>query len=167
MKHYGDVSKINGAEQYSVSRDGTVVKLSNGKAMAQYTDKDGYLYVFLTVNKKRNKYRVHRLVAKAFIPNPENKPQVNHKSGVKTDNSIGNLEWVTTSENQYHSRYVLGNVTGFRDKAVICKETQKRYKTTRDAWRATGINYCHISECASNKRKSAGGFQWEYTEEYI
>ena len=106
MKHLLNICNINGAEQYSVSRDGTVVKLSNGKAMAQYTDKDGYLYVFLTVNKKRKKYRVHRLVAKAFIPNPENKPQVNHKSGVKTDNSIGNLEWVTASENQYHSRYV-------------------------------------------------------------
>lgn len=63
----------------------------------------GYLNVRLTKNKKSKLLFVHRLVLLAFIPNPENKPQVNHKNGIKTDNRIDNLEWVTAVENIAHS----------------------------------------------------------------
>ncbi len=64
----------------------------------------GYPYINfrISIGVKRNLY-VHRLLALAFIPNPENKPEVNHKNGVKTDNSLDNLEWMTKSENELHA----------------------------------------------------------------
>lgn len=67
------------------------------------TDRDGYLKVRFSKGGKQKKFFVHRLVALTFIPNPENKPEVNHKSGIKVDNCASNLEWVTTSENQQHA----------------------------------------------------------------
>lgn len=66
-------------------------------------DRRGYERVRIRVNKVNKSFRVHRLVATAFIPNPENKQQVNHKDGVKTNNHVENLEWATNTENQNHA----------------------------------------------------------------
>lgn len=71
------------------------------------TDKKGYLRVALQKDGKLKSYRVHRLIASTFIPNPKNKPQVNHINGIKTDNRVENLEWVTGKENMQHA-YKLG-----------------------------------------------------------
>ena len=71
--------------------------------MKQQIDKDGYSYVVLYKNKKRKHFKVHRLVAMAFLKNPKNKPEVNHKQGIKSDNRVTELEWNTTSENVQHA----------------------------------------------------------------
>lgn len=63
----------------------------------------GYYNIGCCYNSKRKYFRVHRLVAQTFIPNPKNKPEVNHINGIKTDNNVTNLEWVTSSENQLHA----------------------------------------------------------------
>lgn len=67
----------------------------------------GYWRLCLQKNGKRNMHFIHRLIGKAFIPNPENKPEINHINGIRDDNSMDNLEWVTTLENQLHSVHVL------------------------------------------------------------
>jgi hypothetical protein len=66
-------------------------------------DKDGYIKVNLKIKQKTNSKILHRLLAEAFIPNPENKPQVNHINGIKSDNTLENLEWCTLSENRQHA----------------------------------------------------------------
>lgn len=147
-----------------VDKHGNVFKKTEQgmKPLSKHRRKDGYEYVEVTSNGKRNKVAVHRLVAIAFHPNPNNFPQVNHKDGNPNNNQVDNLEWVSASENQSHSRYVLGNQTGFKDKPVVCIDTGEQFISTREAWRRTGVNYCHISECARGKRKTAGKMRWQY-----
>jgi len=150
--------------EYFISKNGA---LFNGRMekLSTAIDRYGYEYIVLRMKEgksvKRKKLFVHRAVATLFIENPGGKPQVNHIDGNKKNNSASNLEWVSSAENQTHSRYVLGNTTGFSDTPVRCVETGKQYRSTREAWRETGVGYSHISECAAGKRKTAGGFHWE------
>ena len=97
------------------------------KIMKFNVDKDGYFRVNLTKNKKGKVFGVHRLVAQAFIPNPENKPCVNHKSGNKKDNSVDNLEFCTVAENNNHAIK-----TGLRDHRYCMGEKQHMSKLTKE-----------------------------------
>lgn len=88
---------------YSVSNYGEVRNNRTGKLMKPRKNEKGYLRIGLTTNGKQKCMRVHRLVAQAFIPNPENKPEVNHIDFNKENNCVNNLEWVTCKENSDHS----------------------------------------------------------------
>ena len=93
-------------ENYSISNYGNVRNNKTGKILSP-RDLRGYKRVSLWYNKKANDHRIHRLVAEEFIPNPDNKLEVNHKNGIRNDNRVENLEWVTGKENAEHRSNVL------------------------------------------------------------
>lgn len=87
---------------YAVSDAGEVKSLRKNRILKLQSNRDGYLLVMLSKNGISKGYLVHRLVAKAFIDNPQNKPEINHIDEDKTNNSVSNLEWCTRSENLRH-----------------------------------------------------------------
>ncbi len=108
---------------YTIREDGEV-RSRFGRVIKQQLDRPGYARVELWRDGEGKKYLVHRLLAQAFIPNPEGKPQVNHIDGDKKNNALTNLEWVTQSENQLHA-YRAGLQRGYK-KPTPLSESHKR-----------------------------------------
>lgn len=116
---------------YSVSNYGEVRNNRTGKLMKPRKNEKGYLRIGLTKNGKQKCMRVHRLVAQAFIPNPENKPEVNHIDFNKENNCVNNLEWVTCKENSDHS---FGNRKRSNEKITkkLVIQVKNTYRTKMD-----------------------------------
>lgn len=157
---------------YQINNLGAVKSLNYNhtkkeKLMATHLDKNGYMRVTMC-NKT---FPIHRLVAEAFIPNPNNYPQVNHKDENKLNNSVDNLEWCTA---KYNTNYGTGNKRRsekqkdisreYTYKKVKCIETGIIYKSPVDAANQLGISRLHIGHAANPKdrHKTAGGYHWEY-----
>jgi hypothetical protein len=134
------------------------IKKCRKQILGQYSDNYGYLALNISLNNQRAYRKVHRLVAQTFIPNPENKPQVNHKNGIKTDNRVENLEWVTRKENQIHASKI-GLLTFSKldpKKVLIIKERLKNYKY-RDVSKLAkefGVSLSAISDIRHNRKWS-------------
>ena len=132
----------------------------------------GYEQVSLRLNNKNKLVYIHRLVAETFIPNPENKPQVNHIDGNKQNNHVSNLEWCTSRENQLHA-YKMGLKTpSIREcyptgadnclsKKVRCIETGEIYDSARIASESLGLFRQQVTTAIS-RNGCAGGFHWEH-----
>ncbi len=99
-----NLGRVRSIERYvrSDRNPKTGLRLIKPKILKAWDNGNGYMVVTISVNKKRKNKYVHRLVAEAFIPNPENKPQVNHIDNNRSNNIISNLEWCTASENSIH-----------------------------------------------------------------
>lgn len=157
--------KIKEFPTYSVSDEGQVRNDAGVRTLKPIQRCNGsYLKVYLYNNGIQKQMYVHRLVAEAFIPNPENKAEVNHKDGNKQNNAVSNLEWCTSSENHLHRCNVLNKRNGSHP--VLCIETNITYNSLTEASRATGVQISHLSECLThNLYKTVGGFHWRYANE--
>lgn len=125
--------------------------------------KYGYYRIGLTKNHKQTYYSVHRLVAEAFIPNPGNLSQINHKDENKANNEVDNREWCDA---KYNANYGTRNKrTGEKQmKQVMCIETKTIYSSLTEASRQTGLSIGNISSICNNRKwfKTAGGYHWKY-----
>lgn len=174
---------IKGFEgRYEVSNMGRVMSLcykntNQKKVMSPSPNLQGYFNLALRKNGKLKRVLVNRLVAETFIPNPENKPQVNHINGCHQDNRVENLEWVTAKENMQHAFHVLKRKAntpqlgrfGILDPAsksvrMMSKDGKELrvFGCIRDAEREMNIRSANITASCRGKRPSAGGFKWEY-----
>ncbi len=124
---------------------------------------NGYLYFSAWKNGKVKMLLIHRVVAQAFIPNPNNCPQVNHKDENKTNNCVSNLEWCTA---KYNTNYGSGKRRGANKESlpVVCMDLYgneiKTFSSITDAKKQTGAN--NISAVCKGKLKTSGGFKWRY-----
>ena len=155
--------KIEGFEKYEVSNLGKVRNIKSGRVLKTSLNNNGYLRLFLCKNNKRKHLYLHRIIATAFIDNPDEKPCVNHIDENKLNNDLSNLEWCTVRENLIH---------GTRTKRAAEKLSQKviqldlngnvlnEFESMVQAGQETGVSRSNISSCCNGKLKSAGGYKW-------
>jgi hypothetical protein len=162
---------IEGFENYCVDESGVVYNKTRNRALRSTTNKCGYVYVSLYKCGKAIRKRVHRLVAEAFVQNPLNLPQVNHKDEDKQNNSIANLEWCTAQYNNHYGQHQpTAHAIEARKKAVLQYlqngEFVARYESASEAQRKTGIHQANISKCCLQRKhyETAGGFVWKFEE---
>ena len=190
------MGKVKSLDRIVLGKNGASY-FRSGKLKSSVTNKWGYLQVLLSKNNKQKLCLIHRLVAEAFIPNPENKPHIDHINTDKKDNRVGNLRWCTRSENMNNpltkekcremnkgkhrseetkkkisesgkgrilseeSKKKIGKGNG---KLVYCIELDKIFESTCEASRELGISQSSISLVCRGKRKTAGGYHWEYVD---
>lgn len=156
---------------YQVSNIGNVRNTKRNKNLKIWKHRTGYMLCKLYWNGKKNTLAVHRLMAIAFIPNPDNKPQVNHKNTTKHHNRLDNLEWVTNSENQIHAfaNGKISRVSGSKhhaSKKVIQSDLSgqkiNEWESMNKAAKQLGIQNNSIYLACNNKIKKAGGFKWSF-----
>lgn len=174
---------IPGYENYRVSSIGRVrsdyiisgrwnklVRRKYPMILRQDISHDGYLRVSLSKNGKPKHFMVHRLVAMAFIPNPDNLPEINHKDENTQNNVVSNLEWCTRKHNanygtlpQRESEWGLNHpAKSIPVQQLYEGEVIAEFPSINEAVRQTGISEKGIGRCCMGKQETSGGFKWRY-----
>lgn len=171
-------------KQYMVCDDGSVYSIRSKKIIKPNHDKHGYLYYVLCVGSVRKTVKAHRLVASAFIPNPDEKPTVNHRNGIRDDNRAENLEWATNKEQMSDPLTKVHldaahNKTNYREMgakrnfgrksvSITWPDGKKElYPSLLEAAMATGVNYGHLSETLNGKRPQRKEFAIAVTKKHF
>ena len=177
-EEWRDIKDYEG--KYQVSNLGRVKSLNyhrdnREQILNTNSDRYGYLKVILYKNGKGKSYTIHKLVAEAFIPNPNNYPIINHKDENKQNNRVDNLEWCTYQyNNTYGTRLERASkkISGAKSstaRKVECITTGIQFKTIKEASKYYKISNTHIGQCCKGERKSAGKYmgkklKWKYID---
>lgn len=166
--------RIEEYPNYEVSNMGRVKNVNRNIILTPLDNGKGYKYVQLWKG-GRHKYYIHRLVANSFIPNPENRTEVDHINGDPSDNRAENLRWATKFENMNNPVTTNRMSTAKKNQEKGNHQTPitqydlngnfiKEYPTIKEAVMETGTNRTSIISCANGRYKTANGFRWGYTE---
>lgn len=155
---------------YQVSDAGSVRKTSGKKLISSY-DSHGYKVVTLFKDGSRRSFKVHRLVASAFIPNPQGKQQINHINSVRHDNRVSNLEWVSPHENSKHA-FLFGKgkiaqkaateAAAKKNKRPIVMDGCDIFPSVKDAAKAAGCAPYDVSHVLRGDQRTARGHRFSY-----
>lgn len=144
---------------YSISDRGNVKKNSSGKLLKPSKKPNGYMQINLfTCDGRRKKEYIHRLVALTFIPNPHKRPEVNHIDGVRDNNNLSNLEWVTRKENAFKSS-LNKSIRVFTTEGTLVGE----FFNIQTACSTLGLTDSNVSECLrGGRQKTHKGYTFEF-----
>ena len=153
---------------YQVSNLGRVKRVTTGRILKGMNSGSGYVQVGLYKQGVISRKLIHRSVAQAFIPNQENKSEVNHIDEDKTNNNVNNLEWSTRTENINHGTRN-ERVSKIKSIPIIATnlktgESREFYGTSECA-RQLGLNHSHITNVLKGRRRQTGGYTFKYKEE--
>ena len=164
-----DIEGYNG--DYQISNLGRVksFKCNKEKILSPYKNKSGYYTIGLKTGKETKYFRVHRLVAKAFIPNPNNYPFINHKDETRDNNAVANLEWCTAkyNSNYGHSAQKISISNG----KTVCQYDLKgnlinKFHSAREAGKALNVRYQRITaRCRGEIKKPGKLLIWKYEDD--
>lgn len=147
---------------YAIDEEGRVWSYRSHRYLKPQIVGAGYQKVTLCKNGEKENQYIHRLVAKAFIPNPNDLPQINHLDEDKTNNRVENLEWTTTKENLAYGTRVQRSADSHK-KPVYCVELDKVFDSAAQAGRELQLTSSNITACCKGKKlKTCGGYHWRY-----
>lgn len=163
-----NLGRARSLDRWVNSKNGSM-QFIKGRILKLIKNRYGYLYVNLYKNNIKKTYQVHRLVAEAFLPNPDNLPEVNHKDENKQNNSVHNLEWCDRSYNVNYGtrnkRISKSNTNGKRSKPVLQYTLDgqfvKEWSSTMECGR-NGFNQGNVSACCRGELKKYKGYIWSY-----
>lgn len=174
VSNLGHVRSLDRVIKYTNRR----VVHAKSKIISGFIKKNGYISVDLYKDNKRKKFHLHRLVGAAFIPNPENKPQINHKDENKSNNSVDNLEWMTAKENinygtrkEKHIKATTNHPSSSKSisQYTLTGELIEIFPSAKEIERALGFPSTSIIRCCRHRKniQTCHGFKWEYNKNEV